>query len=126
MAKELHLIEQWGTGFQKLSDELKEYPEIELRINEPGLSFQIQFIKKDYHSEKGEDHTGTKLEPHWEQVDTKLGLNMHASATQVEVLMFCSEPRTRIEIHSKLEMKNLVNMCSLKFLNLYWNKIYYH
>ncbi|MCK9281636.1 MAG: hypothetical protein M0P71_13505 [Melioribacteraceae bacterium] len=25
-------------GFQKLSDELKEYPEIKLKINEPGLS----------------------------------------------------------------------------------------
>lgn len=29
-----------------------------------------------------------------------------ASTTQVEVLTFCSEPRTRIEIHSKLGMKN--------------------
>lgn len=73
--KELQLIEQWGTGFQKLSDELKEYPEIELKINEPGLSFQIQFIKKDYQSEKGGDQVGTKLGPSWDQVGTKLGLS---------------------------------------------------
>jgi predicted HTH transcriptional regulator len=73
--KELQLIEQWGTGFQKLSDELKEYPEIELKINEPGLSFQIQFIKKDYQSKKGEDHAGTKLKLNWDQVGTKLGLS---------------------------------------------------
>jgi len=73
--KELQLIEQWGTGFQKLSDELKEYPEIELKINEPGLSFQIQFIKRDYQSEKGGVKAGTKLELNWDQVGTKLGLS---------------------------------------------------
>ncbi|KUO61371.1 hypothetical protein APF79_11960 [bacterium BRH_c32] len=72
---------------------MKEYPEIELKINEPGLSFQIQFIKKDYQSEKGGDQAGTKLGPSWDQVSTKLGLirdqvspnfgvDEHASTTQ--------------------------------------------
>jgi ATP-dependent DNA helicase RecG len=73
--KELQLIEQWGTGFQKLSEELKEYPEIELKINEPGLSFQIQFIKKDYEPALSENQVGTKLGPSWDQVGTKLGLS---------------------------------------------------
>ncbi len=72
--KELQLIEQWGTGFQKLSEELKEYPEIELKINEPGLSFQIQFIKKDYQSEKGGDQAGTKLGLSPEQAKKALNL----------------------------------------------------
>jgi len=63
--KELQLIEQWG-----------EYPEIELIINEPGLSFQIQFIKRDYQSEKGGVKAGTKLELNWDQVGTKLGLSL--------------------------------------------------
>lgn len=70
--KELQLIEQWGTGFKKLPDELKEYPEIELKFNEPGLSSQIQFIKKDYKPAPGE-----------EQVGTKLGQSCLASTTQV-------------------------------------------
>jgi len=112
--KELQLIEQWGTGFQKLSDELKEYPEIELKINEPGLSFQIQFIKKDYQSEKGEDHTGTKLEPSWEQASPQVPRNQPASTPQapskylestpqaVKTLQFCAEYKFRQEIQDHL------------------------
>ncbi|MFA7421846.1 MAG: ATP-binding protein, partial [Melioribacteraceae bacterium] len=112
--KELQLIEQWGTGFQKLSDELKEYPEIELKINEPGLSFQIQFIKKDYQSEKGEDQVGTKLEPSWEQASPQVPSNHPASTPQaprkylestpqaVKTLQFCVEYKFRQEIQDHL------------------------
>jgi len=46
--KECKLIEQWGTGFKKITDQLSEYPEIELKINEPSNSFQIQFLKNEY------------------------------------------------------------------------------
>lgn len=45
--KELKLIEQWGTGFQKLYAELEDYPNLEVKINEPGLAFQIQLVKKE-------------------------------------------------------------------------------
>lgn len=98
--KELQLIEQWGTGFQKLADELKDYPEIELKFNEPGLSFQVQFIKKDYKPAAAEGKVGTKLElspdqagtkpaPSWHQVGTKLAL----SKEDVEkVLLSVQEP----------------------------------
>ena len=44
--KELKLIEQWGTGFQKLFESLKEYPNLEVKFNQPALSFQVQLIKK--------------------------------------------------------------------------------
>ncbi|MBP7433753.1 MarR family transcriptional regulator, partial [bacterium] len=46
--KDCKLIEQWGSGFNKIYDDLAEYPEITMKINEPGLSFQMQFIKNDY------------------------------------------------------------------------------
>ena len=72
--KELKLIEQWGTGFQKLSDELQEYPEIELKFNEPGLAFQVQFIKKDFKA-PSENQVGTKSGLSWHQVSTKLALS---------------------------------------------------
>ena len=72
--KELKLIEQWGTGFKKLSDELQEYPEIELKFNEPGLGFQVQFIKKDY-TAPSEVQVGTKSALSWHQVSTKLALS---------------------------------------------------
>ena len=39
-------------------------------------------------------------------MSTQVPRKYHASTTQVELLTFCSEPRTRIEIHSKLGMKN--------------------
>ena len=46
--KDCKLIEQWGSGFQKIYADLTDYPTISLKINEPGLSFQMQFIKTDY------------------------------------------------------------------------------
>jgi predicted HTH transcriptional regulator len=46
--KECKLIEQWGSGFRKIYADLAGYPHISLKINEPGLSFQVQFIKTDY------------------------------------------------------------------------------
>jgi ATP-dependent DNA helicase RecG len=46
--KDCKLIEQWGSGFRKVYADLAGYPNIALKINEPGLSFQVQFIKTDY------------------------------------------------------------------------------
>ena len=44
--KDMKLIEAWGSGIQKMSMELKEYPEIELVLKEAGHAFQVQFVKK--------------------------------------------------------------------------------
>jgi predicted HTH transcriptional regulator len=41
------LIEAWGSGIQKMHDELGDYPEIELSLHEASHSFQAQFIKKE-------------------------------------------------------------------------------
>jgi predicted HTH transcriptional regulator len=46
------IIDQWGNGLKLIADELKEYPQIEFRWKEVGLSFQIQFIKLDYVAEQ--------------------------------------------------------------------------
>jgi len=46
--KELDLIEQWGSGMKKIRDEMENYPELELRINELGNAAQFQFIKINY------------------------------------------------------------------------------
>ncbi|MFO7606709.1 MAG: putative DNA binding domain-containing protein [Desulfurivibrionaceae bacterium] len=54
--KDLKLIEAWGSGIQKMRQELKNYPEIELVLQESGHSFQVQFIKKDL--EKPDDGQG--------------------------------------------------------------------
>ena len=46
--KRLGIIDQWGNGLKMVADEMKQYPEIELRWQEVGLSFQVQFIKKSF------------------------------------------------------------------------------
>ncbi len=81
--KELQLIEQWGTGFQKLTDELNDYPEIELKFNEPGLSFQVQFIKKNYKPEDAENKLGTKPGPSNDQVGAKSALSRRQVRTKL-------------------------------------------
>jgi len=64
-----------------IADELKKYPEIELKWYEKGLQFQVQFIKKNYQPEESVpvniDDLGMalsiKLGLRWDQVWTKLG-----------------------------------------------------
>ncbi|MHC1738145.1 MAG: ATP-binding protein [Ignavibacteriaceae bacterium] len=100
--KGLRLIEQWGTGFQKLSDELKEHPEIEIKFNEPGLSFQVQFIKKasaavareqgDIAQSDGRDYVGTKL-----------GLSKE---NLKQLLFLCKEAKSLNELMLKFEFSN--------------------
>lgn len=46
--KRLGIIDQWGNGLKMVAEEMKSYPEIDLRWKEIGLSFQVQFVKKNY------------------------------------------------------------------------------
>jgi predicted HTH transcriptional regulator len=46
--KRMGIIDQWGNGLKLITDELKDYPQIEFRWKETGLSFQVQFVKLDY------------------------------------------------------------------------------
>lgn len=46
--KRMGIIDQWGNGLKLVAEEMKEYPNIELRWREVGLSFQVQFAKKGY------------------------------------------------------------------------------
>ena len=44
---EFKLIEAWGSGIQKIRQDLKDYPGIDLVLQEAGYAFQVQFVKKD-------------------------------------------------------------------------------
>ena len=46
--KRLGIIDQWGNGLKMVAEEMKSYPEIDLCWKEVGLSFEVQFIKKNY------------------------------------------------------------------------------
>jgi len=50
--KLLGIIDQWGNGLKLIADELKDYPDIEFRWREVGLSFQVQFFKLKYKLEQ--------------------------------------------------------------------------
>ena len=46
--KKLGIIDQWGNGLKMIAEELKQYPDIEFKWSEIGLSFQVQFVNKKY------------------------------------------------------------------------------
>lgn len=46
--KKMGIIDQWGNGLKLIADELKNYPNIELKWFEIGAQFQIQFINKAF------------------------------------------------------------------------------
>ena len=46
--KKLGIIEQWGNGLRLIAEELKKYPDIKMEWSEPGISFRITFIKRQY------------------------------------------------------------------------------
>jgi ATP-dependent DNA helicase RecG len=109
--KRLGIIDQWGNGLKLISDELKDYPEIEFRWHETGLQFQVQFIKKDIQqqlelqqeSDAAWHHVGTMLGLSWHQVGTKLAPGWH----QVErILDYCIEPRLIREIMTEMGWKD--------------------
>jgi predicted HTH transcriptional regulator len=97
--KRLGLIDQWGNGLKIISEELKSYPDIELRWFEKGLQFQVQFVHKSRQpatmaseSVHDSDHAGTWPAPGWHQVGTKLAPGRH----QVEKLLLSMKTPKKI------------------------------
>lgn len=59
--KRLGIIDQWGNGLKLVADEMKKYPDIALKWKETGLSFQVQFIKKNFTANKISGKIGGKI-----------------------------------------------------------------
>ena len=53
--KRLDIIEQWGTGYSKINDELKTYPEIVLNVDDASSFVQVSFVKEESTQEKTRD-----------------------------------------------------------------------
>ncbi len=61
--KDMKLIEAWGSGIQKMKTDMKDYPEIELILQEAGHAFQVQFVKKEgAEAESGQSQGRVKAE----------------------------------------------------------------
>ena len=99
--KKLGLIEQWGTGFRKIQEALKEYPNVELHFNKPGIAFQMQFVKKDYQPES------EQVPPKHPATTEQLPSRLRASTEQVKkILSFCMIARSGKEIQSYVNLKH--------------------
>ncbi|SPD71997.1 putative transcriptional regulator [uncultured Desulfobacterium sp.] len=95
--KDLKLIEAWGSGIQKIKNELNDYPEIELALHEVGHAFQVQFRKRGDPGTKpgpSRDQAGTRQALSRHQVGTKLDL----SQEQYNILKQCERPRPLAEL----------------------------
>ena len=90
--KDLKLIEAWGSGIRKMNDELADYPEIKLVLQEAGQSFQVQFVKKDPTNQPqkapSRHQVGTNKAPSRHQVGTSHGF----TPKQLNILIICNKP----------------------------------
>jgi ATP-dependent DNA helicase RecG len=119
--KDMKLIEAWGSGIQKMKTELKDYPEIELVLQEAGHAFQVQFIKKGPKKELGRDQVGTKQGPSKDQVGTKRGPTDKKKASahkindeQFRLLQICTDAKAIVDL-----MKIFVRSNRTKFKDGY-------
>ena len=108
--KDLKLIEAWGTGIQRMRNELSSYPEIELILREAGYAFQVQFRKKENSIRKALPISGTSTG----QVPDKYRTSFSPAPDMLKLLEFCKVERS---------VKDMMHFIKLKhretFLNNY-------
>lgn len=119
--RKLKLIEQWGTGFKKVKEELKNYPELELRTSEPNMSFQVQLVKKALY-----DFGPTSID----QSDLVREVNPWRMKTPkefvkdpvlIEILKLCLQPVSLAELMEKTGKKDKTKFRE-KYIKPYLNK----
>jgi len=102
--KNLKLIEAWGTGIQRMRNEIAAYPEIELVFQEVGHTFQVQFRKRGTIEQKKISDTSAAT------IDQKAGAAQVTAQVTAEVTAqvvgFCRVPRKASEIMEMLELKH--------------------
>lgn len=102
--KKLGIIDQWGNGLKLISDELKEYPEIDFKWFEKGLQFQVQFIKKDFVKKVEVKIPANKeLQMLATKLTTMSRLSYDQAATMLEI---CKNPQTRTAVLDSIGYKN--------------------
>jgi len=105
--KDMKLIEAWGSGIQKMHDELADYPEIALILQEAGHTFQVQFIKKEMAKAASQPELG----PSEGRVKAESGPSegrVRAGSLKEKILAaLVSEPLSKAEISAKLGLKGV-------------------
>ncbi|MBL0721516.1 MAG: putative DNA binding domain-containing protein, partial [Sulfurovum sp.] len=77
LLKKFEIIEQWGTGYKKIQQQLEEYPEIELDLDDESTFIQIKFIKTS-----------------------------EIKTTPQAILEYCKDAKTSTEIMTMLKLKD--------------------
>lgn len=96
--KKLGLIDQWGNGLKLISDELKNYPDIEFKWFEKGMQFQVQFIKKAVPPQfGGEGKSG--VVSGWDL--EKIAKEISSNAAEIVVLIKNENTVTAVELAEK-------------------------
>jgi predicted HTH transcriptional regulator len=122
--KKIGVIDQWGNGLKLIAAELRSYPNIEFKWFEKGLSFQVQFIKKEYVVEPNAQQTsdfdqlaneiGTKMGLSWDQVGIKSALSQNQIAAGfnsgwqpvIKLLNFSQSAHSIAEMMELLDWRN--------------------
>ena len=89
--KKLNLIEQWGTGFEKIYQSLKDYPNIQVSIDDDSNYVQIQFAIKQEATQEATQETTQ------EQIVKLLKLDSHL--TRVQLARKLAKSETTIKEH---------------------------
>jgi predicted HTH transcriptional regulator len=101
--KDLKLIEAWGSGIQKIRQELDQYPEIGLILQEVGSAFQVQFVKKyPGRAESGQSQGRVRAE------SGQSGAETEAESLQQKVVnVLARDALSKSEIANKIELKSV-------------------
>lgn len=108
--KKLGIIDQWGNGLKLIAGELKEYPDIEFRWKEVGLSFQVQFVKLNY---KAQQELGQELEQ--EQKEKSL--------FSLILIRLKDRPLSRKELTTAFGLKKVSGYLNRTIAKLYSHKL---
>jgi ATP-dependent DNA helicase RecG len=60
--KRLEIIEQWGTGFNKIHSLMQDYPELVMEIDDESSFVQVRFIKNYFSQETAQENAETAQE----------------------------------------------------------------
>jgi predicted HTH transcriptional regulator len=96
-----NLLKQWGTGFEELAEELKEYPEIEFNIDDSSQFTQMQFIKRETTQEV------------FKQTDTKMKI---INALREDAPLTRDALAQKVNVSANAVKQHLVNLKKANFI----------
>ncbi|MFV0482468.1 MAG: RNA-binding domain-containing protein [Bacteroidales bacterium] len=131
--KHLGIIDQWGNGLKLIAKELEDYPDIEFKWQEVGLSFQVQFIKSNH---KIQQELGQELgQDLGQELGQDLGQDLGQELGQERkdktlfsliLIKLQSSPLSRAELAKALDLKKVSGHLNRTISKLHSHKLLEH